>query len=74
MMDDTKGKLNLDVLSEECIWMSDGLPRALETNRLPAAALQLRQMATNYRALLDALYKMGIDPFAITPTPARSER
>ena len=72
-MDNTKGKLTLDVLSEECIWMSDGLPRALETNRLPAAALQLRQMAANYRALLDALYKIGIDPFTITPEVAATE-
>ena len=66
------GILTLDMLSKDCIWLSDALPSGLEESGDIVRALSIRQVARRYRWLLEELYRSqfpGIIPVPQEPTP-----
>lgn len=63
---DSQEPFNLDMLSDDCIALSDILPRDCEKDGLIGVAWMLRNIAGRYRQLLDALYADGYGP-AIPP-------
>ena len=65
--------LTLDMLSEDCIALSDTIQRRAAEEGYPAMAWQIRQIARRYRRLLNILYEEGHDSL-IPPDPQEAGR
>ncbi len=61
------GILTLDMLSEDCIWLSDALPSSLNDRGEIVLALTIRQIARRYRWLLEALRESDFPQLIPTP-------